>query len=95
MDGAAWPDPDRGHVEGALVDEFPLVEASGDGAELLELGKAALGLPTPIPPGGRGTAGHRRRQMAGPLRRRAVRAEMGALALAIVKARNGDGHQVG
>jgi len=57
MDGAAWPDPDRGHVEGALVDEFPLVEAGGDGAELLELGKAALGLPTPIPPGGRGTAG--------------------------------------
>src|SRR5436309_5143185 len=38
----ADPDPDRGNVHGALVDELSLVIAGGDGAELLELTEAAL-----------------------------------------------------
>src|SRR6266487_2285874 len=52
MGRVAEPDPDRGHVHGALVDEFPLVKAGGDGAELFQLGKAALdGVAVLVAPG--------------------------------------------
>src|SRR5512146_3126383 len=41
-DGVSSPDPDRGHVDGALVDELPLVVPGGDSPVLLELAEAAL-----------------------------------------------------
>jgi len=41
-DGISQPDPDRRDVDGALVHELALVVPGGDGAELLELGEAAL-----------------------------------------------------
>src|ERR1700683_2283789 len=42
MGRVAEPDPDRGDMNGGLVHELALVVAGGDGAELPELGKAAL-----------------------------------------------------
>ena len=36
------PDPDRGDVDGALVDLFALVITGSDGAEPLELAEAAF-----------------------------------------------------
>lgn len=47
MSGKSWdwvaePDPDWGHVNGALVDELALAEPGGHGAELPELGKAVF-----------------------------------------------------
>jgi hypothetical protein len=41
-DGVAEPDPDRGDVDGALVDTFSLVVSGGDGAEGFELVEAAF-----------------------------------------------------
>jgi hypothetical protein len=40
--GVPEPDPDRGDVDGALVDLFALVITGGDGTELLELAEAAF-----------------------------------------------------
>src|SRR5580704_3409407 len=48
-DGISEPDPDRGDVDGGLVHEVALVVAGRDGAELLELGTAALdGVALPV-----------------------------------------------
>ena len=41
-DRVAWPDADRGDVDGALVDALAFVVTGGDGAELLELAEAAF-----------------------------------------------------
>jgi hypothetical protein len=40
--GIYQPDPDRRELDGALVHELALVVPGRDGAELLELGEAAL-----------------------------------------------------